>query len=92
MDTNMVVPTGPGSCTVVYDYYLDTAEIQRLGDQVGEGGHTAQWAQCTMCPQVEAVVDKSLAASDQVQQEDSDICDSVQRGLASAGYGVGRWG
>ena len=34
MDTNMVVPTGPGSCTVVYDYYLDTAEIRRLGDQV----------------------------------------------------------
>ena len=34
MDTNMVVPTGPGSCTVVYDYYLDTAEIGRLGDQV----------------------------------------------------------
>ena len=37
MDTNMVVPTGPGSCTVVYDYYLDTAVIRRLGDQVG--GH-----------------------------------------------------
>ena len=34
MDTNMVLPTGPGSCTVVYDYYLDTAEIGRLGDQV----------------------------------------------------------
>ena len=44
------------------------------------------------CVQVEAVVDRSLAASDQVQQEDSHICDSVQRGLASAGYGVGRWG
>ena len=90
MDTNMVVPTGPGSCTVVYDYYLDTAEIQRLGDQVG--AHYTVGTVCLMCLQVEAVVDKSLAASDQVQQEDSDICDSVQRGLASAGYGVGRWG
>ena len=41
MDTNMVMPTGPGSCTVVYDYYLDTAEIGRLGDQVvGAALHT----------------------------------------------------
>ena len=43
----MVLPTGPGSCTVVYDYYLDTAEIGRLGDQVLYTViHTAT---CTLC-------------------------------------------
>ena len=47
MDTNMVVPTGPGSCTVVYDYYLDTAEIGRLGDQVRRGT-AAHCATCTL--------------------------------------------
>ena len=47
MDTNMVVPTGPGSCTVVYDYYLDTAEIRRLGDQVG-GAHCTVGTVCNV--------------------------------------------
>ena len=51
MDTNMVVPTGPGSCTVVYDYYLDTAEIGRLGDQVV--GHS-----CTLCTTCTLVLQK----------------------------------
>jgi choline monooxygenase len=33
----------------------------------------------------------SLAASDQIQLEDMAICESVQRGLASAGYECGRY-
>jgi choline monooxygenase len=36
-------------------------------------------------------VEKSLAASDVVQQEDVDICESVQRGLGSASYDRGRY-
>ncbi|KAL4434335.1 hypothetical protein ABPG75_000776 [Micractinium tetrahymenae] len=33
----------------------------------------------------------SLAASDRVQQEDTGLCESVQRGLASPSYDVGRY-
>ena len=33
----------------------------------------------------------SLAASNQVQQEDIGLCESVQRGLASPAYDVGRY-
>jgi choline monooxygenase len=36
-------------------------------------------------------VEKSLAASDVVQKEDVDICESVQRGLGSASYDRGRY-
>ena len=36
-------------------------------------------------------VTRSLAASHQVQQEDITICESVQRGLRSRGYEVGRY-
>jgi len=36
-------------------------------------------------------VEKSLAASDVVQQEDIDICESVQRGLESSSYDKGRY-
>ena len=36
-------------------------------------------------------VSKSLAASDVVQQEDIDICESVQRGLESSSYDKGRY-
>lgn len=36
-------------------------------------------------------VDKSLAASDVVQQEDVEICESVQKGLGSSSYDQGRY-
>ena len=36
-------------------------------------------------------VERSLAASDQVQREDIEICESVQRGLASSRYDRGRY-
>ena len=39
----------------------------------------------------EEFVARSLAASDQVQQEDISICESVQRGLASSAYDRGRY-
>ncbi len=38
-----------------------------------------------------AFVEKSLAASDVVQQEDVEICESVQKGLGSASYDQGRY-
>lgn len=38
-----------------------------------------------------AFVEKSLAASDVVQQEDIEICESVQKGLGSSSYDQGRY-
>ena len=31
LDTNMVVPTGPDTTTVVYDYYLQKDKMEELG-------------------------------------------------------------
>jgi len=36
-------------------------------------------------------VKRSLEASDRVQQEDVEVCESVQRGLSSSAYDVGRY-
>lgn len=74
LDTNTAIPTGPDSCTVIFDYYLDEAELLSTG-----------------CTDIAAFVDESLVASDQVQKEDEHLCDIVQQGLASKGYGVGRY-
>ncbi len=38
-----------------------------------------------------AFVERSLEASAKVQQEDIDVCESVQRGLGSSAYDVGRY-
>lgn len=74
MDTNMVVPTGPNSCTVVYDYYLDNQQLSSFNQE-----------------QLDLFIQDSLRASDQVQQEDNMICESVQTGLESSAYDVGRY-
>ena len=66
LQTNVVLPDGPGRCRVLFDFfYADgTAPDQIAGD---------------------------LAFSDAVQQEDIEICEAVQRGLASRGYDRGRF-
>ena len=32
MDTNMVIPTSPSTCTVVYDYFLEKDTLKKLGE------------------------------------------------------------
>ena len=34
LDTNMVVPTGPDTTTVVYDYYLQKDKMEELGGEL----------------------------------------------------------
>lgn len=69
LQTNLVVPTGPETCRVEFEYFytdLDAAE--------GRG-----------------LVRDDAAFSDDVQREDIEICEHVQRGLASPGYDRGRF-
>ena len=78
MDTNMVFPIGPRECEIVFDYFLEEGFIEKeLGGWVG--GKLA------------AYVEESLAASDEVQQEDTYLCENVQIGLESQGYDMGRY-
>lgn len=74
MDTNMVIPTGANSCTVIYDYYLENELLKNMTEA-----------------DLKLFIDESLKASDQVQQEDNMICESVQTGLQSSAYDVGRY-
>lgn len=69
LQTNLVVPTGPESCRVIFDYfYTDVTSLEgreRIRDD--------------------------MAFADEVQREDVEICEHVQRGLASRGYDRGRF-
>jgi len=66
LQTNRILPLGPGRCRVEFDYYYaqDAAAQARIGND--------------------------QAFSDEVQQEDIDICVAVQKGLASGTYEAGR--
>jgi choline monooxygenase len=67
MQTNRVLPMGPGRCRVTFDYFYPagTADI--------ESRHA-----------------RDHAFSDMVQRQDIDMCEHVQRGLASGSYRSGR--
>jgi choline monooxygenase len=69
MDTNLVIPTGPNSCRVVFDFYFTQTE----GDEARR------------------FIDESMAVAHKVQLEDGDICEDVQRGLASRSFDTGRF-
>lgn len=73
MDTNLVIPTGPTTSKVIYDYFLESSKLQELKDKK------------------EDYIKDCLKDSDQVQLEDNFICDSVQLGLQSSAYDVGRY-
>jgi len=75
MDTNLVLPTGPSSCRVIYDYFMEQEKIDEL----------------SAASEFDGYLEKSLSESDQVHQEDAMICESVQRGLSSSGYDIGRY-
>jgi choline monooxygenase len=69
LQTNVVVPTGPESCRVIFDYYYDDVE--------SEAGR--------------ARASDDMAFAHEVQAEDMEICEHVQRGLASRAYDRGRF-
>jgi choline monooxygenase len=69
LDTNLVVPTGPETCRVIFDFFFDREAISDHDRFIAE----------------------SIAASELVQEEDMEVCASVQVGLGSAHYDRGRY-
>jgi choline monooxygenase len=68
LQTNRVVPTGPESCRVDFDFFYPAD----LGDAERERQA------------------KDQAFSDEIQAEDVQVCEDVQRRLASGSYFAGR--
>ena len=64
MDVNVVFPTGPESCRVVFDWYFEEDAD-------------------------EPFVAAALKDSEKVQDEDIDICERLQRGMASMHFKPG---
>jgi choline monooxygenase len=81
LQTNRVLPAGPGRCTVVFDYAYPQGQGE--GRAPGEGDEAGRAAAA-------ARVEADLAFSDTVQAEDAAICEAVQRGLASGSWTPGR--
>ena len=74
------MPLAPDRTLTVFDYYFADVEDPSGGNSgSGENGAEKEFIQ------------RSLAASHQVQNEDVRICESVQVGLASAAYDQGRY-
>jgi choline monooxygenase len=67
MQTNRVIPLGPGRCRVTFDYLYPPG-----------------------IPDIESRHARDHAFSDLVQRQDIDMCEIVQRGLASGSYRAGR--
>jgi choline monooxygenase len=77
LDSNHVVPLDAGHCRVDYEFYfIDGADDASGTDSRFHG---------------RAFTRDSIAQSDVTQREDIDICESVQRGLASSSYERGRY-
>jgi len=64
MDINVVVPTGPRTCRVIFDWYFDST-----------------------CD--DAFIQEALRSSEQVQDEDIAICESLQIGMGSIHFRPG---
>jgi choline monooxygenase len=69
LQTNRVIPTGPESCRVEFEYFYANPGSARTRARIAE----------------------DLAFADRVQKEDIEICERVQRGLASRAYDRGRF-
>jgi choline monooxygenase len=69
LQTNIVVPTGPESCRVIFDYFYDDVESEAGRSRAAD----------------------DMAFAHEVQGEDIEICERVQRGLASRAYDRGRF-
>jgi choline monooxygenase len=79
MDTNLTLPVSERECVVLMDYFLDESAL---------GGAAAADARA---PEYARFVQSSLEASAVVQKEDVFLCETVQRGLESCAYDVGRY-
>jgi len=78
MDLNILFPVSSSSCDLIFDYFLEETFIAEKLEKDGEAG-------------LRTYVEESLIASDEVQREDTYLCENVQAGLESGGYDRGRY-
>eukprot|EP00117_Sycon_ciliatum_P028565 scpid51533/ scgid22929/ Choline monooxygenase, chloroplastic len=75
VDINIARPLGVDRCQILFEYYLDE-DVAATKEESGG---------------LDEFVTNCLLQSDQVQQEDIQISESVQRGLQSRSYDTGRY-
>jgi len=103
LDTNLVLPLDVDHCRVIFDFYFADADPESQPGAAGphkdrsETGTTSTAGAAVphqdgskIRPTSQAERCRSVAVAERVQQEDIDICESVQRGLGSRSYDVGR--
>jgi len=78
LDTNLVIPISEDKTLVYFDYFYDDSKRSSQKEGQGSSGDTPAWLQ------------ESIKISDQIQDEDAWISESVQKGLSSSAYNTGR--
>jgi hypothetical protein len=101
MDTNLVWPLTSDTCAVIFDYYLDTSVVRR--DQLDSFVEQSlrgilplflPWYHMLSALTINIMTDSVALihiASAGVQEEDRQLCESVQVGLRSTAYRAGRY-
>lgn len=79
LDTNLVIPISEDKTLVYFDYFYDDSKRTSQKEGQGSSGDTPAWLQ------------ESIKISDQIQDEDAWISESVQKGLSSSAYNTGRY-
>ncbi|MCS7166859.1 MAG: SRPBCC family protein [Gemmatales bacterium] len=74
-----------------YEGYMDTNLVLPLGVDRCRVIFDFYFAEQPGTPQSEQYIAESIAVADRVQQEDMEICEDVQRGLASGVFDTGRY-
>lgn len=74
-----------------YEGYMDTNLVLPMGVDRCRVIFDFYFAQPVGSPQAERFHAESIAVADRVQQEDVEICEEVQRGLASGVFDTGRY-
>jgi choline monooxygenase len=89
--TNLILPLGHGRTVTLFDWYFKDVE-QTLLSAPGNVEQTLLSAPVDAAKSVRStVIADTVKFSDEIQLEDIDICESVQRGLQSSTYDAGRY-
>ena len=85
VSTNLIVPLSHNKTLTIFEWFFH-------GAQSGNNGHSGGIEESRLCDSpLSDRIQRAVAFSDEVQQEDVALCQAVQRGLQSSTYDRGRY-
>jgi choline monooxygenase len=93
ISTNLIVPLSHDKTLTIFEWFFHGAPIDECDSAHGDESEPALTRSplATHHSPLSARIQRAVAFSDEVQQEDIALCEAVQRGLQSATYDRGRY-